>query len=47
MTAFWSIDSRPRPKILFGKYAGSDVRIEGEDLMLVREDEIYAVVEVG
>jgi len=31
--------------VVFGKYAGTEVRVEGEDLVLVREDEIFAVVE--
>lgn len=32
-------------KVLFGKYSGSDVTVDGEDLLVMREDEILAVVE--
>ena len=31
-------------KILFSSYAGTEIQIEGEDLLLLREDEILAVV---
>ena len=31
--------------VLFGKYAGSDVQIEGEDYKILRENEILARVE--
>jgi chaperonin GroES len=30
-------------RILFGKYAGTEVKIEGEEHVLLREDEILAV----
>lgn len=32
-------------KVLFGKYAGTDVKIEGEDLLIMREEDIIAIVE--
>ena len=32
-------------KILFGKYAGTDIKIEGEEHLIMREDDIIAVVE--
>jgi chaperonin GroES len=32
-------------RILFGKYAGTDIRIEGEDHLIMREDDIIAIVE--
>ena len=31
-------------KVLVGKYSGSDIKIDGEDYVIVREDEILAVV---
>ncbi len=31
-------------KVLFGKYSGSDIKIEGEEYLVVREDEILAVL---
>jgi len=32
-------------RVLFGKYSGTDVNVGGEELVLLREDEIFAVVE--
>ena len=31
-------------KVLFGKYAGTTVKIDGEELLVMREDDILAVV---
>lgn len=32
-------------KILFGKFSGTEVRIEGEDLVVMREEDVMAVIE--
>ena len=32
-------------KVLFGKYSGTEVKIDGDDLLVMREDDIQAVVE--
>ena len=32
-------------RILFGKYAGTDIQIEGEERLIMKEDDIIAVVE--
>jgi chaperonin GroES len=32
-------------KILFGKYSGTEVRVEGEELMVMREEDVMAVIE--
>lgn len=32
-------------KVLFGKYAGTEVKVEGEELLVMREDDIVAVIE--
>jgi len=32
-------------RVLFGKYSGSTVKVEGEELLVMREDDIIAVVE--
>jgi chaperonin GroES len=32
-------------RILFGKYAGTDINIEGEEHLIMREDDIIAIVE--
>ena len=31
-------------RILFGKYAGSDIKIDGEEHLIMREDDILAVI---
>ncbi|MBU4425399.1 MAG: co-chaperone GroES, partial [Proteobacteria bacterium] len=32
-------------KILFGKYAGTEINIEGDEHLIMREDDIIAIVE--
>ena len=32
-------------RVLFGKYAGTDIKIEGEDYLMMREDDILAIIE--
>jgi chaperonin GroES len=32
-------------KVLFGKYAGTEVKVDGEDVVVMREDDILAVLE--
>jgi chaperonin GroES len=32
-------------KILFGRYAGSEIKIEGEEYLMMREEDILAVIE--
>jgi chaperonin GroES len=32
-------------KILFGRYAGSEIKVEGEEYLMMREDDILAVIE--
>ncbi|MFN9774241.1 MAG: co-chaperone GroES [Burkholderiales bacterium] len=32
-------------KVLFGKYSGQSVKVEGEELLVMREEDIMAVVE--
>ena len=39
-----SIDVKAGDRILFGKYSGSDVRIDGEEYQILREDEILGVL---
>jgi len=39
------LDVKVGDYILFGKYSGSEVKIDGEELIIMREDEIMAVIE--
>jgi chaperonin GroES len=34
-------------RILFGKYSGSDIKLDGEEYLIMREDEVLAVLEGG
>ena len=40
-----AIDVKPGDRILFGKYSGSEIKIEGEEYLIVTEDEILGVLE--
>jgi len=39
-----AVDVQAGDRILFGKYSGSDVRIDGEEYLILREDEILGVL---
>ena len=36
---------KPGDRILFGKYSGSDVKIDGEDHLIIREEDVLAILE--
>ena len=39
------LDVKTGDRILFGKYAGSEIKIDGEEHLILREDEILGVLE--
>jgi chaperonin GroES len=39
------LDVKAGDSVLFSKYAGTDIKVEGEELLIMREDDILAVVE--
>ena len=39
------VDLQVGDEVLFGKYAGTEVKIDGEDLIVMREDDIMGVIE--
>jgi len=39
------LDVKKGDKVLFGKYAGTEIKIEGEEHLIMREDDIIAIVE--
>ena len=41
----WALDVKAGERILFGKYSGNEVKIEGEDHLILREDEVLGVLE--
>jgi chaperonin GroES len=38
------LDVKVGDRILFGKYSGTELRIEGEEVLMVREDEVLAIM---
>ncbi|MBF6570714.1 MAG: co-chaperone GroES [Candidatus Binataceae bacterium] len=40
-----ALDVKAGDKVLFGKYSGSEVKIEGEEHLIMREDDILGVLE--
>ncbi|MGD9162549.1 MAG: co-chaperone GroES [Desulfobacteraceae bacterium] len=40
-----ALEVKKGDKVLFGKYAGTEIKIEGEEHLIMREDDIIAVVE--
>ena len=40
-----ALDIKTGDKVLFGKYSGTEVKVDGEDLLVMREDDIMAVIE--
>ena len=39
------LDVKVGDKVLFGKYGGTEVKVDGEELLVMREDDIMAVIE--
>jgi chaperonin GroES len=40
-----ALDVKVGDKILFGKYSGTEVKVDGEDLLVMREEDVMAVIE--
>ena len=40
-----TLDVKVGDKILFGKYSGTEIKIEGEEYLMMREDDILGVIE--
>ncbi len=39
------LDVKVGDQVLFGKYSGTEIKVEGEELLVMREDDIMAVIE--
>ena len=39
------LDVKPGDRILFGKYSGSDIKMDGQEYLIMREDEVLGVLE--
>jgi len=40
-----ALDVKTGDRVLFGKYSGSEIKVDGVDLLILREDEILGVLE--
>ena len=43
--SFQSVDLKSGDKVLFGQYSGSTVKIDGEELLIMNESEVFGVIE--
>ena len=39
------LDVKAGDRILFGKYSGSEIKLEGEEFLIIREEEILGVID--
>jgi len=39
-----ALDVKVGDKILFGKYSGTDIKVDGEEMLILREDEVLAIL---
>ena len=39
------LDLKVGDKVLFGKYGGTEVKVDGDDLLVMREEDVMAVIE--
>ena len=40
-----ALDVKAGDRILFGKYSGNEIKLDGEEYLILREDEVLAIVE--
>ena len=40
-----ALDVKKGDRVLFGKYSGSEIKLDGEELLIMREDEILGIIE--
>lgn len=40
-----TLDVKQGDRILFGKYSGSEIKVDNEELLIMREDEILGIIE--
>jgi chaperonin GroES len=39
------LDGKPGDRILFGKWSGSEIKLDGEDLLIMKESDVMGVIE--
>jgi chaperonin GroES len=40
-----ALDVKPGDRILFGKYSGSEIKLDGQEYIIMREDEVLGILE--
>ena len=40
-----ALDVKTGDRVLFGKYGGSEIRLDGKELLIIREDEILGIIQ--
>ena len=40
-----ALELKAGDKVLFGKYSGTEVKVDGEELLVMKEDDVMAVIE--
>jgi chaperonin GroES len=40
-----ALEVKAGDRVLFGKYSGNEIKVDGEDVLILREDEILAILE--
>jgi len=40
-----ALDVKPGDRILFGKYSGSDIKLDGDEFLIMREDEVLGILD--
>ncbi len=40
-----TLDVKEGDRVLFGKYSGSEIKLDGEEFLIMREDEILGIIE--
>jgi chaperonin GroES len=41
------LDLKPGDRVLFGKWSGTEIRLDGEELMIMKESDVMGVVDGG
>ncbi len=45
MASVRALEVKAGDRILFGKYSGTEIKIDDEEMLILREDEVLAIVE--
>jgi chaperonin GroES len=42
-----ALDVKPGDRVLFGKWSGTEIQLDGEDLLIMKESDVMGVLEAG